>query len=90
MSRTFRVAVTGRFIRKVVFSVGGKVIASQTRSPFLATEGVLGGERTITAHITFTDATHAATRNLRFRACAVATVSTPHSALPIIASGFTG
>ena len=56
--RTFRVAVTGLFIRKVVFTVGGTVITTRTRAPFQATVGVLGGVRTITARVTFTDAAH--------------------------------
>ena len=88
--RTFRVAVTGLFIRKVVFSVGGKVVAHDARSPFKATIGVLGGNRTITARVIFKDATHAARLHLRFRACAAAAVSTPHPAAPVIPSGFTG
>jgi Ice-binding-like len=88
--RTFRVAVTGLFIRKVVFSVGGDVIATRTRAPYQATVGVLGGERLITAHVTFTNTTRAANLHLRFRACAAAVVSTPRPAAPIIPSGFTG
>lgn len=88
--RTFKVTVRGLFIRKVVFSVGGRVVASRTRGPFQATIGVLGGERVITADVTFNDATRAAHLRLRFRACAAAAVSTPHPAVPVIPSGFTG
>jgi hypothetical protein len=88
--RTFKVAVRGLFIRKVVFSVGGNVVASRTKKPFQATIGVLGGERLITAHVTFTDATRAARLHLRFKACAAAVVHTPHPAVPVIPSGFTG
>jgi hypothetical protein len=82
--------VTGLFIRKVVFSVGGDVIASRDKAPFHATVGVLGGERVVTAHVTFTDKTHAATLKLRFRACAAAVVKKPHPTTPVISSGFTG
>jgi hypothetical protein len=88
--RTFRVAVKGLFIRKVSFSVGGSVVASSTRPPFHATVGVLGGDRLITAHVTFTDGSHAVRLHLRFRACAAAAVRTPHPAIPVIPSGFTG
>jgi Ice-binding-like len=88
--RTFRVAVKGLFIRKVSFSVGGSVVANSTRPPFRATVGVLGGDRVITAHVTFTDGTHPARLHLRFRACAAAAVRTPHPAIPVIPSGFTG
>lgn len=90
VSRTFRVAVRGLLIRKVKFSVGTHIIANRSGSPFQATVGVLGGKRTITAHVTFADATHAMNLHLRFRACAAAAAGTPHPAAPIIASGFTG
>ncbi len=88
--RTFRVAVSGLFIRKVSFSVGGSVVASSSRPPFRGTVGVLGGDRMITAHVTFTDGSRAANLHLRFRACAAAAVRTPHPAIPVIPSGFTG
>ncbi len=90
VSRTFRVAVTGLHIRKVSFSVGNHIIANRSGSPFQATVGVLGGTRTITAHVAFADATRVMNLHLRFRACAAAAAGKPHPAAPVIASGFTG
>jgi hypothetical protein len=88
--RTFRVAVTGLRIRRVVFSLGSKVVATVSKAPFQANIGAIGGVQIITARITYTDGTPAAHLHLRFRACAAAAVSVPHPAPPLIPSGFTG
>jgi hypothetical protein len=74
----FRVTVRGLLIRRVVFSVGGRVIANRARAPFTALVRPAPGIRTVVARVTFTNSTPAATLRLRFRACARA------------AGGFTG
>ena len=93
---TFRAVVTGRFIRRVVFSLGGRVVATASRSPFEALFSPGGGIHTLTAHLTFTDGTPAATLHLRAMSCAAAKrhVHQPHppplSQPPRSPSGFTG
>lgn len=69
----FRALVSGLRIRRVVFSLDGRRIASRTRSPFaVSVPRLRGGLHMITARVTFTDATRAATLRIRYRACAVA------------------
>jgi hypothetical protein len=82
----FRAAVTGRSIRRVVFSMGGRVLANRTKSPFQADlRRPRAGIHTVLARVTFTDATRARTLRLRFRTCAAAI------ARPVRGpSGFTG
>jgi hypothetical protein len=70
--RGFRATVTGLLIRKVVFSLGSRVIATRSKSPFEALVTAAGGIRTLTAHVTFTDGTPAARLHLKIRACAAA------------------
>jgi len=86
----FKVAVTGLRIRRVVFSAAGKVIASKGKAPYVATVAALGRTEVITARVTYTDGTHAATLRFRFRACAAAALKTMHPAQPIVPVGFTG
>ena len=83
---SFRAAVTGRSIRRVVFSMGGRVLANRTKSPFQANlRRPRAGINTVLARVTFTDATRARTLRLRFRTCAAAI------ARPVRGpSGFTG
>ena len=93
VQRRFRVLVTGLFIRRVVFSLGGRVISTRGKSPFEALVGAGGGIRTVTARVTFTDKTPAARLSLRFRACAAAKLRVPRhspSRPPRKPSGFTG
>jgi Ice-binding-like len=71
----FKVAVRGLLIRRVVFSVSGRVIANRGRAPFTAVVRPAPGIRTVIARVTFTNSTPAATLRLRFRACARAAVS---------------
>jgi hypothetical protein len=68
----FRARVTGLFIRRVVFSIGGRVIASVTRSPFTTLVRAGRGTHRVTARVTFTDGTPAAALGMRFRACSAA------------------
>jgi hypothetical protein len=82
----FRVAVTGLSIRRVVFSLGDRVIARRSKSPFRATVRAVGKIRVVTARVTFRGPARAATLHFRFRACAAATLS----AAPVKPIGFTG
>ncbi len=68
----FRAAVTGRQIKRVVFSLDGKRIASRTGSPFRVDVRALTGHHNVTARVTFKDATRAKTLKLGYRACAAA------------------
>ncbi|HWI08603.1 MAG TPA: ice-binding family protein [Solirubrobacteraceae bacterium] len=72
----FRAVVTGLFIRRVVFSLGGRVIATRTRSPFTTLVRAGAGVHRVSARVTFRDGTPAATLRMRFRACAEAARST--------------
>jgi hypothetical protein len=86
---TFRVSVTGLRIRRVVFSVGGRVIANRRMSPWEALVAPAGTIRTVIARVTFTDKTPRATLRMRYRSCAAAT--RPVTPLPPVGSnGFTG
>jgi len=69
---TFRVVVRGRFIRRVVFSLDRRIIATRGKSPFEALVRTRGGIHRLTARVTFTGRTRAATLRLRFRSCAAA------------------
>jgi hypothetical protein len=82
----FRVQVTGHAIRRVVFSLGHRVIARRNKAPFRATVRAVGKIRVVSARVTFTGTTRAVTRRLRFRACAAAKLS----AAPVRPIGFTG
>ncbi|WP_249019589.1 ice-binding family protein [Conexibacter sp. S30A1] len=88
--QAFRVAVTGRHIRLVVFSLGRRVIAREHRGPFRASVGAVGGIRLITARVSFMDATHAKLLHIRYRACAAAKLKGSPPAQPITVVGFTG
>jgi Ice-binding-like len=87
---TFRAAVTGLFIRKVVFSLGSRVIATRRKAPFEALVTAAAGIHAVTAHVTFTDGTPAATLHFKIRACAAATGPVSPSRPPQVGSGFTG
>jgi len=88
--RAFRVVVSGRSIRRVVFSVGERVLATVGMAPFgaLVRPGA-GGLRTVIARVTFTDGTPPATLRLRYRACAAVKRQVP-SRRPRGPGGFTG
>jgi Ice-binding-like len=92
VDRSFRAVVTGLLIRRVVFSVGSHVIATRTRAPFEALVKDGSGIRTLTARVTFTDATPAKTLKLRSRACAAAAsrVAPRKPRTPSTPTGFTG
>jgi hypothetical protein len=92
VDRSFRAVVTGLMIGRVVFSVGTHVIATRNRAPFEAVVKDGDGIRTLTARITFTDATPAKTLRLRSRACAAAAsrVAPRRPRTPSTPTGFTG
>ncbi|MGZ4349518.1 MAG: ice-binding family protein [Solirubrobacteraceae bacterium] len=69
---TFRVRVSGLSIRRVVFSLDSRIVATRTKSPFDALLVASGGTHNVTARVTFTDRTPVTTLHMRFRACAAA------------------
>jgi hypothetical protein len=92
VDRSFRAVVTGLMIRRVVFSVGSHVIATRTRAPFEALVKDGSGIRTVSARVTFRDATPAKTLKLRSRACSAAAsrVAPRKPRTPDTPTGFTG
>jgi len=68
----FTATVRGRQIRRVVFSLDGRRIASRTGAPFRVSVLAAAGRHSVTARVTFKDATRAKTLKLRYRACAAA------------------
>jgi hypothetical protein len=73
----FRATVKGFRIKRVVFSLDGRLLASRGRSPFTAWVRNLVGVHLLRARVTFTDATRTAHFRLRYRACAQATRIAP-------------
>ncbi|MBK5230344.1 MAG: DUF3494 domain-containing protein [Thermoleophilia bacterium] len=74
----FRASVRGLFIRRVVFSIGGRVVATRSKSPFTAlVQRFRGGSHTVKARVTFTDGTPAVTLRMRFVSCAAARSQPP-------------
>jgi hypothetical protein len=69
---TFRARVTGHFIRRVVFSVGGRRIATRGAAPFDVTVRSQAGVRVISARVIFADSRPSVTVRLRYRACTAA------------------
>lgn len=74
----FRATVRGRMIKRVVFSLDGKRIDSQVKSPFQVFVRAAPGGHTVSARVTFKDATHAKTMTLPYRACAAAVLHPRH------------
>jgi hypothetical protein len=68
----FRATVRGHLIGRVVFRLDGRQVSSQRRSPFRVSVHAASGRHSVSARITFSDATRAKTRTLRYRACAAA------------------
>ena len=92
VDRSFRAVVTGLMIRRVVFSVGTHVIATRNRAPCEARVPDGDGIRTVSARVTFTDATPAKTLRMRSRACSAAAsrVAPRRPRTPSTPTGFTG
>ena len=68
----FHATVRGHLIKRVVFSLDGRRIDSQVRSPFRLSVRAAPGRHTVRARVTFTDATRAKTMTVPYRACAAA------------------
>jgi hypothetical protein len=71
----FRATVRGKLIKRVVFSLDGKKIQSQTKGPYVVFVRGLPGAHHVNARVTFKDATKAKTLALGYRACADAVLS---------------
>jgi hypothetical protein len=74
----FRATVRGHMIKRVVFSLDGKPMGSRTNSPFAMSVRATPGAHQVSARVTFTDATHAKTMTLPYRACAAAVLQPRH------------
>lgn len=68
----FHGRVRGAMIRRVVFSLDGHRISTRNSSPFSVFVRRLSGRHSVTARVTFRDATAARTLRLGYRACAAA------------------
>ena len=66
----FKAVVTGTLIRRVVFSLGARTIASRSHAPFEVSIDARGGIHILRAHVTFTAGTRPRNLKLVFRACA--------------------
>ena len=73
----FRLAVNGKMIERVVFSLDGKSIGSRTGSPFAMSMRAAPGVHQVRVRITFKDATRAKTVTVPYEACAAALLSPP-------------
>ena len=74
----FRVAVRGKMIRRVVFSLDRRSIGARTGAPFAMSMRAAPGVHKVRVRITFKDATRAKTVTLPYEACA-ATLLSPRS-----------
>lgn len=71
----FTATVRGLEIKRVVFTLDGKWLASRSGSPFrVHVPAAFAGSGHLKAHVTFKDATPAKTLTLRYKACAAAVV----------------
>jgi hypothetical protein len=71
-SKGFAVSVRGHRIKRVVFSLDSRRIASVAKSPFKAYVLAPAGRHSVTARVTFTDATRTKVVRMRYRVCAAA------------------
>ena len=86
VDRTFKATVSGLRIRKVIFSFGGSVIATRSKAPFTTSVTPGTGKHSLTAYVTFTDATPAKTLKIAVKSCTAAKLSVKPNGTP----GFTG
>lgn len=68
----YRVAVSGKMIERVVFSLDGRSVGSRTGSPFAMSMRAAPGAHQVRVRITFRDSTRAKTVTLPYEACAAA------------------
>ena len=86
----FQAVVTGLLIRRVVFTLSGRVIATRSKAPYTASVSRGNGIRTLKAKVTFTDGTPTVRLSMRFRSCSVQAANVPHPRKARIPTGFTG
>jgi hypothetical protein len=87
VSKAFKVTVSGKLIRRVVFSFAGHVVATRATAPFTASVDPGTGSHTLRAHVTFSGTTPAKTLHIPVRSCNGA----DRSLKPVAGSGgFTG
>ena len=87
VSKAFEVTVSGKLIRRVVFSFAGHVVATRTKAPFTASVDPGTGTHMLKAHVTFSGTTPAKTLHVPVRSCNSAVLSVK----PVAGSGgFTG
>ena len=68
----FHATVKGRLIKQVVFSLDGVRLARRVGSPYSVYVLARAGKHTVSARVTFKDATRSRTLKLRYRACSAA------------------
>jgi hypothetical protein len=66
----FRATVRGNAIRRVVFTLNGRQIASRKAGPFSVFVHARAGVHAMRAHVTFLDGTPAKRLTIHYRACA--------------------
>jgi hypothetical protein len=70
--------VTGLRIKRVVFSLDARRLATRGRSPLSVSVPAISGAHVLTARVTFTDATRPASLRMRYRACSTARRALPN------------
>jgi hypothetical protein len=88
IDKRFKAVVKGLLIRRVVFSLDGKKISTQSKAPYVVSISASPGIHKVKARVTFTDDTAPATLRFRFRECSNALASPPRR--PHGPGGFTG
>jgi hypothetical protein len=68
----FTATVRGHLIKRVVFTLDGRRLATVGHAPFRTAVRATPGAHRVRARITFTDATRAKTVSMPYRACAAA------------------
>lgn len=69
-------------IKRVVFRLDGRRIASRSGSPFRVYVKARSGRHNVSARVTFKDATRAKTFNLSYRGCAAQVLRPPRGPAP--------
>lgn len=90
VDRSFRASVSGSGIRRVIFLIGGRVRANDSRSPFGVTIRRTGGFFNVNARVSFLDSSPSRTLRLRVKACAAGRAEVGPSRNPVVPPGFAG
>ncbi|MCW2955727.1 MAG: hypothetical protein JWO69_596 [Thermoleophilia bacterium] len=88
IDRGFRTFIRGLAVRRVVFTMGGKVIATRRSAPFAINVPRAAGMRVLRARVSFSNGAAPVTLTMRFRTCA-SRVASP-SRRPVTPPGFAG